>query len=228
MLLEGFEKDERYKWYEEYEDENWNVVDGRKITLVDGQESVEQDSNSEYISFKIQRSYDGFDRKDMKIHILFRNKEGKVGTSDAVNVQYSEDLICFGWLLDEYATALHGKLEFQIVFSGSNSKGEDYEWSTEICDEKMILESLKSGASIGLTDNWMKKIENMEATVAGFEEEYVKKKDLTQAMVPIATDESLGVVKGGDNVNIVTDGTMRINQTGIERITNEEIDTICV
>lgn len=46
--------------------------------------------------------------------------------------------------------------------------------------------------------------------------------------VPIATDYSLGVVKGGDNVNVGADGTLRANQTGIERMTNEEIDAICV
>lgn len=45
--------------------------------------------------------------------------------------------------------------------------------------------------------------------------------------VPIATDLSLGVVKGGSNVGIKPDGTMWANEKGIEAITNAELDEIC-
>lgn len=45
--------------------------------------------------------------------------------------------------------------------------------------------------------------------------------------VSIATDVSLGVVKGGSNVGIKPDGTMWFNGQGIEEITNEELDEIC-
>lgn len=45
--------------------------------------------------------------------------------------------------------------------------------------------------------------------------------------VPIATDISLGVVKGGSNVGIKPDGTMWVNEKGIEAITNAELDEIC-
>lgn len=45
--------------------------------------------------------------------------------------------------------------------------------------------------------------------------------------VPIATDVSLGVVKGGSNVGIKPDGTMWANEKGIEAITNAELDEIC-
>lgn len=45
--------------------------------------------------------------------------------------------------------------------------------------------------------------------------------------VPIATDLSLGVVKGGSNVGIKSDGTMWANEKGIEAITNAELDEIC-
>lgn len=42
----------------------------------------------------------------------------------------------------------------------------------------------------------------------------------------IATDELLGVVKGGENVGIRTDGTLYHNEPA--RMTNTEIDDICV
>lgn len=45
--------------------------------------------------------------------------------------------------------------------------------------------------------------------------------------VPIATDISLGVVKGGSNVGIKGDGTMWMEQQAIEAITNLELDEIC-
>lgn len=45
--------------------------------------------------------------------------------------------------------------------------------------------------------------------------------------VPIATDVSLGVVKGGENIGVRPNGTMWFNGQGIEEITNEELDEIC-
>ena len=46
--------------------------------------------------------------------------------------------------------------------------------------------------------------------------------------VPIATDKTLGVVKGGSNVGIRSDGQMYAEQQGVEKVTNSEIDEICV
>lgn len=46
--------------------------------------------------------------------------------------------------------------------------------------------------------------------------------------VPIATDISLGVVKGGANVGIKSDGTMWIEGKGIDAISNLELDEICI
>lgn len=45
--------------------------------------------------------------------------------------------------------------------------------------------------------------------------------------VPIATDISLGVVKGGANVGIKSDGTMWTEQQSAGAITNLELDEIC-
>lgn len=45
--------------------------------------------------------------------------------------------------------------------------------------------------------------------------------------VPIATDISLGVVKGGANVGIKSDGTMWTDEYVMESITNLELDEIC-
>lgn len=45
--------------------------------------------------------------------------------------------------------------------------------------------------------------------------------------VPIATDISLGVVKGGANVGIKSDGTMWTDEHVMESITNLELDEIC-
>lgn len=45
--------------------------------------------------------------------------------------------------------------------------------------------------------------------------------------VPIATTLSLGVVKGGDNVKIRSNGTMYADGITTESISNAEIDIIC-
>ena len=45
--------------------------------------------------------------------------------------------------------------------------------------------------------------------------------------VPIATDISLGVVKGGANVGIKSDGTVWTEEHATESITNLELDEIC-
>lgn len=58
-----------------------------------------------------------------------------------------------------------------------------------------------------------------------FELLYIPEKNETG--VPIATDVSLGVVKGGENIGVRPNGTMWFNGQGIEEITNEELDEIC-
>lgn len=66
-------------------------------------------------------------------------------------------------------------------------------------------------------------LKRLDATY--FELLYITEKNETG--VPIATDVSLGVVKGGSNVGIKPDGTMWVNEKGIEAITNAELDEIC-
>ena len=45
--------------------------------------------------------------------------------------------------------------------------------------------------------------------------------------VPIANDKDLGVVMGGSNVGIRSNGQMYVDEKGMEKITNSEIDGIC-
>ena len=45
--------------------------------------------------------------------------------------------------------------------------------------------------------------------------------------VPIANDKELGVVMGGSNVGIRSNGQMYVDEKGMERVTNSEIDDIC-
>lgn len=66
-------------------------------------------------------------------------------------------------------------------------------------------------------------LNRLDAT--SFELLYIPEKNETG--VPIATDVSLGVVKGGENIGVRPNGTMWFNGQGIEEITNEELDEIC-
>ena len=110
---ESFEVGKRYV------DENYSTVDEKKNVHLDpSQINLTQESNSQYVTFIMPRYFDGIDLMDMVISIYFINADGGEGFSDVINMYYNATQIKFGWVLSEAATALKGKLQFEIHATG--------------------------------------------------------------------------------------------------------------
>ena len=66
------------------------------------------------------RYYDAIDLTEMDIHILYQSPDNYKDANAAVNKEYSDDHIRFGWLVPYEACPITGKLTFAIEFVGSN------------------------------------------------------------------------------------------------------------
>ena len=147
--------DDKYRFYPEYADETISLIDTNKNIVVDpAQINLTQESNSQYIPFQMPRYYDGFDLMTTTIMIHFMNRNGFEDLAEAVNVYYSDDKIRFAWLVSKNATAVDGKLSFEIHAVGVNSKGEEYVWKTKPNEEMTVLKSLCGNGIIEPDINW--------------------------------------------------------------------------
>lgn len=139
--------DLKYKWFDEFNDDNYSTVDiNKNITVDPNQINITQEQNSQFIPFKIPRYWDGIDLMNMTLWIHFENKENKCGASSPINVQYNNEFITFGWLVDYSATYIAGEILFEIVAEGKLKYGEtelDYVWRTRPNGKLNIIESLE-------------------------------------------------------------------------------------
>lgn len=140
-----------------YEDENLSYVDDNKNVKVNElQVNLTQEENSQYIPFEMFRYYDGVDLMDssMKITVFFVNKYGDYGESEVINVKYSDTKIRFGFLVPIEATAIAGKLKFEIHVTGLSPMGGRYLLKTKPNEDIEILESLQGNGNIIIDEDW--------------------------------------------------------------------------
>lgn len=64
---EEWVKSDKYMDYPEYQDEEYTYIEGRTIGDITAQISVQGESYSQYISFMMDRYYDGIDLTGMSI-----------------------------------------------------------------------------------------------------------------------------------------------------------------
>lgn len=148
--------DGRYIVYDEYYDESYSTVDKLKNVTVDSSQiNIVQETNSQYIPFRIPRYWDGIDLMKMLIQIRYENVSTKKGqVSTAVNVASSTTNITFGWLVDQNVTAIAGDVRFEIMATGSNEKGNTYVWRTRPNGRLTVLEGLNYDGIVEPSDDW--------------------------------------------------------------------------
>ena len=148
--------DTKYRYYSEYYDDSMSTVDAEKnIILGDNQINLTQETNSQFIPFEIPRFYDGFDLKTTQLLIYFVNKNKDDGYANPINVYYNSTKIKFGWLVDKRATAVEGKLQFEIQAIGANSNGDEYIWKTKPSDGLYVLASLSGNGTVEPDHTWI-------------------------------------------------------------------------
>lgn len=78
------------------------------------------ETNSNILTFEINRFYDGVDLYTKRIKIIVRNELG-LFTEDAVNLQYNSELLRFSWILSDAVTCKSGTVTAAIAFIGSEN-----------------------------------------------------------------------------------------------------------
>ena len=113
---------------------------------------VRGDTNSNIITFEMERYHDGEDLKDKDIRIIIKNKLG-VYVEDAYDIRYSNIHLRFSWLLSS-ADTLNGDAEVTVEVYGTSSIGKPYSLNST----PFILnieESLSATDDpVNIPDNW--------------------------------------------------------------------------
>lgn len=133
------------------------------------------DTNSNILTFEINRYYDNVDLLTKNIKFIVKNELGTF-TEDAVNLQYNNELLRFSWILSDSVTYKSGTVTAAIVFLGTES---DRNYAL-----KTIPFVLKIDNSLDFLDieppheNWfvdiearLYKLESNESNIGNFEEE---------------------------------------------------------
>ena len=145
-------------WPQKLVDNKVSIIDENKnVSLADGQINLTQESNSQYIPFKMPRYYDGFDLSTATLSIYWVNKIGSGSASAPVNVSYDGENIYFAWLVDKNVTRYSGNVKFEIQATGNiiSDKGAEssYVWKTR-SSEINVLQALEYNEVIEPDENW--------------------------------------------------------------------------
>ena len=89
---------------------------------------VTGDTNSNILTFEINRYYDKVDLLTKNIKFIVKNELGMF-TEDAVNLQYNDNLLRFSWILSDSVTYKSGIVFAAIIFLGTES-GTNYALKT--------------------------------------------------------------------------------------------------
>lgn len=159
----GVEYDSNYESYSQYPqnlvDNNISVVDENKnVTLADNQINLTQESNSQYIPFKMPRYYDGFDLSTATLSIYWVNEFGSGSAASPVNVSYDNDCIYFAWLVDSGVTRYSGTVKFEIQARGNivsdSGINSSYVWKSRPNSELNIIQALSYNEVIEPDEGW--------------------------------------------------------------------------
>lgn len=163
-----------YVYYSTFSDDNISDINDEKvIALNEKQINITQEENSQYIPFQMSRYYDGYDLTKAVISIHYDTKNGRHGSSKAINVTYNNNKIRFGWLVDAGATLDAGKLKFEIqghgTITGNDGVTKGYVWKTKTNESLNVLESLCDCGDVinNIDDSWMQElIEDIAKNIA--------------------------------------------------------------
>ena len=92
----------------------------KKPTVSDIGKIVSGDSNSNILTFEINRYYDGVDLLNKIIKIIVKTESG-IFTEDAVDIKYNDTLLRFSWILSSSVTHKSGTVNAAIIFIGTET-----------------------------------------------------------------------------------------------------------
>lgn len=117
-----------------YEIYNSMVDDDEEILITDRDVAIKNigtivkgDSNSQILTFKINRYYEGVDLSTKNINFIYSLLGQKnINYETAVNVKVEDNSIVFCWLLSSNVTVSDGTIKALIQFSGEDELNKTY------------------------------------------------------------------------------------------------------
>ena len=110
-MIPPFNCNNNYVWYNNYTDEKLSYIDeGKNISVDSSQINISQEENSQFITFEMNRYYDGIDLTSMMVQIHYVNQNNEEDFDNVVNCEYNEEKIRFVWLIDCGVTYLPGEI----------------------------------------------------------------------------------------------------------------------
>lgn len=86
------------------------------------------DTNSNILTFEINRYYDNVDLLTKNIKFIVKSELGTF-TENAVNIQYNNEFLRFSWILSDSVTYKSGTVSIAIIFLGTEA-GNNYALKT--------------------------------------------------------------------------------------------------
>lgn len=120
-----------YPAYEKYKDDFPTISIINKAISSISSKILSGEKNSEYVTFQINRFYDGIDLSTKLINICYKIDNTDIGGSDSpVNVQTDNTTIKFGWIIPEAITMRVCVAKFGILIVGEEYD-KDYVFKTD-------------------------------------------------------------------------------------------------
>ena len=104
------------------------------IQVLVEQPIVAGENKSQFIKFQMGRYYDAIDLTGMEVNILYESPTGYQDISSAVNREYSDEYIRFGWIVPYAACPVKGTLSFAVEFVGADYTLKTTKSTTEVLD----------------------------------------------------------------------------------------------
>ena len=106
----------------DFSDDAYYEIDAstKTISKITDQTIVEGENLSQFIKFQIPRYYDGIDLAQKEINIIYLSPDKYSDINEAVNKEYNDEYIRFGWLVPYAACSEEGALTFAIEFVGND------------------------------------------------------------------------------------------------------------
>lgn len=114
----------------------------KSIQVLVEQPIVAGENKSQFIKFQMGRYYDAIDLTQMEVNILYESPTGFQDINSAVNREYSDEYIRFGWLVPYAACSEKGTLYFAVEFVGSDYVLKTTKGSTP------VLDSIKGSSTV--------------------------------------------------------------------------------
>ena len=136
-----------------YEDNVYTTIINKQMSSITGI-TYSGEKNSQYITFIMDRYYDGIDLSSKLINICYKIEGTQNGGSDApINVYRNNNQIKFGWIIPYACTANANTISLGVLVVGTEY-GQDYIFKTNTSKYSITQGFISGNGIIEPDDNW--------------------------------------------------------------------------